>query len=238
MPHADDPQELSVPTFGCVGSKIPDRKPPARLAQPKYDQLQPNGFPQLQLLSQTIRSTMFSSGRFPKSLTERSDFIENLVEEGVNLGTALLDKSDAEIVTGAKSIARKLIHREKKEVRWTETVDGKQIRKSRAEIRIQHPVERVDEKTEWVTPVDALEVDANGKLLGVTAQNINEVEARMIEQIYQLRLQSSVIGLIGVENWRWATEYTTRKGDGSLTNADHQLFKRLKEKVREVIQKD
>jgi hypothetical protein len=223
--HADDPQELSVPTFGCSGSLIPDRRPPARLAKPKYD-----GLPRYRLLSQTIRSTIFSCGRFPAAL-RRGDFTESLIDEAVTLGIPLLDKSDEEIVSGGKSIARKLIRREKDERRWVEVIGGKKVRRSKAVLRITHPVQRADEdgKVEWVSPVDKLPSGFDGRPLGLTAANINEVEARLVEHLDGQRQILTVITTIGAENFRWALSYVERKRGGvPIPAADRDRFRRLR----------
>jgi hypothetical protein len=242
MLHEDEPQELFPSRFGCTGSRIPDRKPSARIKTLRTD-----GFPKYQLLVKTIRTTLFSCGRFPKHLKD-SDFIESLADEAVTKASPLLRGRNADIVAGAKSIVRQLIHREKQEFRWFETDEatGKKVRKSKALLRVKHPVQRHGEENadpfngaagdlEWDNPLNEVGVDADGRLTGVTAANYNEVESRMVAHLDRLSLRLSIINHIGADNLRWMTEYTERKGDGTLVNADHQRWNRLKTKVRKVV---
>jgi len=181
---------------------------------------------------------LFSCGRFPNAL-KQGDFLKNLIEEGVGLGLALLSEDDSEIISGAKSIARKLIHREKYEKRWTETVKGRQVRKSKSTMRLAHPIFRPDDSRaggEWVDPTSELSVDSSGRLIGVTAENYNEVEARMVAHLDELILQSNVIATIGTEDWQWCLAYTERKHSGTpIPPADRDRFRALKTKVKKLL---
>lgn len=230
---------------GCSRSLIPDVKPRVRLATQRVAE-----FPQYSLLVKTIRTTLFACGRFPQYLRHNSDFVESLVDDGVTLGTGLLGKSDAEVRSGAKSIARRLIHREKVETRWYETDEtGKKVRKSKAAMRIEHPVEHHGDENadpfngaegdkEWVDPLSGVGVDADGRVIGVTPANFNEVEARMIERLDHLIQRLRIIDAVGPDNFRWMVEYHDRKRAGvPMSAADRQRFKTLKKKAREPLTK-
>ena len=222
-------------------SLIPDVKPRVRLATQRVDEL-----PQYSLLVKTIRTTLFSCGRFPQYLRKDSDFVESLVDDGVTLGMSLLGESDAEVISGAKSIARQLIHREKVETRWVETDEtGKKVRKSKAVMRIEHPVKRhgdvnadpfwgAEGDKEWCDPMGEVGVDADGRLVSVTPLNFNEVEHLMIEHLDFLRQRLRVIDAIGPDKFRWMVEYVDRKKTGvPVSPADRTRFKTLKKKARE-----
>jgi hypothetical protein len=217
---------------------------------------------QYDLLIETIRGTIRSCGRFP-AFIRYGDVIGGLIDEGVSLGRQLLRlqitsaersfleyvwddaaqmsevlisvmPSDAFVVSGAKSIARHLVHREKIETRWFETDGmGRRVRRSRAVLRIAHPVKRHNEEgeLEWSDPADDLTVDADGSV--VAHGNLNEVEERMVARLDRLRLRLRVISAVGSENYRWMTEYVERKHSGvPIPPADRDRFRNLKNKVR------
>jgi hypothetical protein len=241
MLHDNTPQELYPSRFGCVGSLIPDRKPFARLATTKTAE-----YPKYNLLVKTIRTTLFSCGRFPQHLKD-SDFIESLVDEAVTKALPLLRQSNADIKAGAKSIARQLIHREKYEFRWRDESTGRRVRKSKAMLRLTHPVQiHGDENADpfngaegdldWDNPLDGVECDADGRLIGVTAANYNEVEARMVAHLDRLSLRLSIINHIGADNLRWMTDYVDRRGSGiPIKVNDRNRFRSLKQKVQKLL---
>jgi hypothetical protein len=229
---------MSHDNIGCQHSLIPDIKPPLRLATLRLD-----GFPQYRLLVDTVRATFSACGKFPAFL-RRGDYVESLVDEAVSLGAPLLGKTDDDIRAGAKSIARRIIHREKHETRWWETDEtGRRVRKSSAVMRIAHPVQRhgdhnadsiwgVDGDLEWSDPADTVEVDADGHLVEDARRNVNEVEARLIARLDRLRLRFHVINAIGRENYRWVVEYIDRKRAGvPIPSADRDRFRNLKKRV-------
>jgi hypothetical protein len=89
--------------------------------------------PKLQLLNKVIRTTLYTCGRFPAHL-KHGDFIESLVIEGVSIGLPLLRRSNADLIAGAKSIARRLIRTTEIERSWWERDEttGKMVYRSKA----------------------------------------------------------------------------------------------------------
>ena len=192
-----------------------------------------------QLLIQTITGTVRSSGRWPAYL-KQGGFIDSLIQEGVSKAMPLLRRNDADLVAGAKSIARQLIHREKHERRWYETdpKTGRRVRKSEATMRLQHPVLRTDEDgaSEWVSPLDSVECDADGRLVGVAPQNYNQVEAALLDQIESSIKMARVIEAIGLPAWEFCLAHTERKHSGvPIPRADRNRFQTLRQKVLRAI---
>jgi len=253
MPHASKPRVRVKPLRDVV--------PIAKLAQPRYDghpslpqiafglpKRQLQGLPKLELLTRTIRSTI-NGGRLPKYLN--GDYLKNLIEEAISLGMHLLDRDDDVLIAGAKSISRKLIHREKHEFRRWEIKDGKRVRTSKADMRIVHPVKRPDEngKLDWVSPLDNIPSASDGRPI-LSTVNLNHSEAQMIDHLDLLKAQTqrtlqdaigddhfkqlqAIDSVLGSENLAWMLEYVTRDDEPSnpLTKAERQKFHRLKQKL-------
>lgn len=234
LSYEDEPQVLFVREAGCAGSLIPDKQPPARLATTKT-----YGDRRYKLLNDTVRNTMFSVGRWPKSLSTESDFVEGLIDEAIATTLPLLDSdiSDLDLIKTVKSLTRKIIHRERPEHRWYDgsinPKTGNPVRKSKSTTLIVHPVQVEDDgKKEWVGPVDTAESDASGAHVS-GPQNVNQTAENRIALIAQEQLIATVVSIIGQADWDWALAYTEQIGGGEpIPAADRKRYQRIREKVK------
>lgn len=220
--------------IGCVGSLIPDKEPMFTLAGINRNECLEQ-YPQYKLLVDTIRTTLYACGRFPQSLKD-GDFVKSLLDEGITLATSLLGMSDDDVASGAKSIARQLIHREQKEHRWFEVVDGKRIRKSKIVWRIDHPVKRDGGDRDATDTVvdDPLETASESLTAGshgiVTTQYKNHVEAEMIAALEAAALDCRILDILGMEDNDWLLNYYGH--DRVKSDAERARCGRLMAKVR------
>jgi hypothetical protein len=187
----------------------------------------------------TIRDTTFSCGRFPKSLSRESDFIENLIEQAVAEALPLLTGSDTDIIIGAKKITRRLIRECKIEKRWySKEINPKTlkpVRKSESQMRQVHPVPVTDEdgKTDFTGAVDSAACGIDGKHIpGSNPVNINQVAEDKIAQLEQEYTVRAIIGVIGDDAWYFALNYSEHLGDGTASAADRKRYQRLRAQIK------
>ena len=191
-----------------------------------------------------------------------STFITDLVEQGVSLGVSLLGQvtqrelfflryvwgddapevrdaarfirhTDGEVIAGAKSIARRLIRQTKIERRWCETVKGKQVRKSRAEMRQVHPVLGVnsDGEEDWISPVDDIECDISGaRIAGLQPIFRNATESFLVADLDRRRTMFKMLDVVGSCDLCFMLDYIEH--GKSRSSADRQRFARLKKRIR------
>jgi hypothetical protein len=235
LSYEDEPQELFVREPGCSGSLIPDVQPKSRLASTKT-----TGAPKYKLLVETIRQAIFTS-RLPSGLTKQSDIVEGLVEEAIakSLEAGLLLRGDAALVAGAKKIGRKIARSTKKETRWYETdlKTGTKVRKSKSVMREVHPVEieNDDGKKEWVGPVDSAASDSSGQHITGAPRHVNQTAENLLAKIAEDQIIRAITSVIGQEDWDWALDFHGRLGDGSLTGADHQRYRTIRNRIKRAL---
>jgi hypothetical protein len=223
-----------------------DVQPRTTLTRPSYKE-----FPTFQFLVETIAKTIVSCGRFPKYLTNNSEYIDGLVDDAVTryFGKFTLCGKKRTIRRRARKVARQIVHREWAEFRHYELVDGKRVRKSKSILRIEHPAPVYGEGSEPVTeisdvngagtggsvqvyshPLDRVEVDAFGRTIGTNSTNLNLSEKAVIAALDGRMWQSWLKDYLGPDDYFFMLHYLDR--DEPATDAERQRFCRLLRKAK------